>query len=238
MGGTKCKTDRPFSDARVFHKAGKTREGYWTNDDILSQAQKAIEIFQHRWPAEQALFLYDNATIHKKRAPGGLSAMMMPKYPKAQWPKGDAPQMHDGRHPNGTAQSLYYPDDHPQYPGYFKGMEQILRERLLISDGQTLKASCGTSLNKCPPGITYCCCRRMLYSQPDFMEQKSALEELIEGAGHLILFYPKFHCELNFIEQYWGNAKFRYQKTALTNNDDEMMENMKACLDVVPVELI
>ena len=65
-----------------------------------------------------------------------------------------------------------------------------------------------TSLNKCPPGITYCCCQRMLYSQPDFMEQKSALEELIEGASQLILFYPKFHCELNFIEQYWGNARF------------------------------
>ena len=84
MGGMKCKTDRPFSDAHVFHKAGKTHEGYWTNDNIPSQAWKAIEIFQHRWPAEQALFLYDNATIHKKQAPGGLSAMTMPKYPKAQ----------------------------------------------------------------------------------------------------------------------------------------------------------
>ena len=92
--------------------------------------------------------------------------------------------------------------------GYFKGMEQILQEHLLISDGQTLKASCRTSLNKCPPGRTDCCCQRMLYSQPDFMEQKSTLEELIEGAGHLILFYPKFHCELNFIGQYWGNANF------------------------------
>ena len=146
--------------------------------------------------------------------------------------------MHDGRHPDGTPQSPYYPDNHPKYPGCFKGMKQILQECLLISDRQTLKASCRTSLNKCPPGRTDCCCWRMLYSQPDFMEQKSALEELIKGTGHLILFYLKFHCELNFIEQYWGNAKFQYQKTSLTNNDDEMIENMKECLDAVPVELI
>ena len=50
--------DRPFSDACVFHKAGKTHEGYWTNDDILSQAQNAIEIFKHRWPAEEEEDIY------------------------------------------------------------------------------------------------------------------------------------------------------------------------------------
>ena len=52
------------------------------------------------------------------------------------------------------------------------------------------------------------------------------------------MYYPKFHCELNFIEQYWGNAKFRYQETPLTTNDKEMMENVRECLDSVPLESI
>lgn len=42
------------------------------------------------------------------------------------------------------------------------------------------------------------------------MSQKSHLKELITLCGHICDFYPKYHCELNFIEQYWGAAKFCY----------------------------
>jgi len=116
--------------------------------------------------------------------------------------------MRDGRLPDGTPQPMYYPDDHPKFPGFFKGMEQVLRERGLFPTNQFLKAQCGTSLSKCAPGQTTCCCRWILYNEEDFRQQKSMLQELYEDAGHLCLYYPKFHCELNFIEQYWGNTKF------------------------------
>lgn len=33
------------------------------------------------------------------------------------------------------------------------------------------------------------------------------LEGMILAAGHLVIFYPKFHCELNYIENFWGAAK-------------------------------
>ena len=39
----------------------------------------------------------------------------------------------------------------------------------------------------------------ILFNQPDFVPQKSELQELIEKRGHLCDFYPKYHCELNFI---------------------------------------
>ena len=31
-------------------------------------------------------------------------------------------------------------------------------------------------------------------------ELKSSVQEVIEAAGHLCIFSPKFYCELNFIE--------------------------------------
>ena len=32
---------------------------------------------------------------------------------------------------------------------------------------------------------------------------KSLVQEVIEAAGHICIFLPKFHCELNFIEFFW-----------------------------------
>ena len=44
----------------------------------------------------------------------------------------------------------------------------------------------------------------LMASQRDFQEQKGRLEEELQAAGQLVIFYPKFHCELNFIEKFWG----------------------------------
>ncbi len=38
--------------------------------------------------------------------------------------------------------------------------------------------------------------------QPDFLAQKGQLEEVIVVAGHQVIFYPKFYCELNYIENF------------------------------------
>lgn len=40
--------------------------------------------------------------------------------------------------------------------------------------------------------------------QEDFVKQKSALEETVTSAGHIFELYPKYHCECNWIERYWG----------------------------------
>ena len=33
------------------------------------------------------------------------------------------------------------------------------------------------------------------------------LQEIVEDAGQIFLFYPKFHRELNWIEYFWGRCK-------------------------------
>lgn len=46
-----------------------------------------------------------------------------------------------------------------------------------------------------------CCMRRMLFDKPDFAGVQSLLEQECSSRGISIIFLPKFHCELNPIEQ-------------------------------------
>ena len=50
--------------------------------------------------------------------------------------------------------------------------------------------------------------KMLIESLPDFRDQKSRIHEVITERGHLCLFLPKFHCELNWIELYWCLAKW------------------------------
>lgn len=47
--------------------------------------------------------------------------------------------------------------------------------------------------------------------QPDFVAQKCQIEESIQsskdGIHHMVIYYPKYHCELNHIEHFWCSAK-------------------------------
>lgn len=49
-----------------------------------------------------------------------------------------------------------------------------------------------------------CCASKILSLQSDFANEKTLLQSVIEEAGHVCLFLPKFHCELNPIEIYWS----------------------------------
>jgi hypothetical protein len=187
--------------ARIVFKAGKNRDGYFNCDDLIEQVDKAIDIFEERTNGfATGLFFFNNAPSHQKRADDALSARKMPKNPSPDWVhrKGGA-RMRNASLPNGQLQNLYFDHDHPTMPGWFKGMEVIIRERGLWPDGGLL-AQCESF--RCKNGHTNCCCRRLLFCQPDFMTQKSHLEEFVTSRRHICDFYPKYHCELNFIEQY------------------------------------
>lgn len=75
------------------------------------------------------------------------------------------------------------------------GLQDALEGRGFKVKG--LRAKCSPV---CPYDSANCCMARLLSQQEDFANQISELEKVIVDAGHLCLFLPKFHCELNPIE--------------------------------------
>ncbi len=56
---------------------------------------------------------------------------------------------------------------------------------------------------------SHCCMQRVLSMQADFRSEKPMIQLFLEEAGHKCYFLPKFHCEFNPIEMYWGWVKRR-----------------------------
>jgi hypothetical protein len=51
---------------RVLFKAGKNRDGYFTNEDIIEQAMKAMDILEQHHHDEDHVLMFDNAQMHLK----------------------------------------------------------------------------------------------------------------------------------------------------------------------------
>ena len=59
---------------------------------------------------------------------------------------------------------------------------------------------------ECLLGGDYCAVA-ILSAQEYFKSARSRLQEIVEEAGHIFSLYPKFRCELNWVEYYWGRCK-------------------------------
>jgi hypothetical protein len=65
-----------------------------------------------------------------------------------------------------------------------------------------------------------CCLKCVLSREPDFLEQKEWLTTVVTAAGFTIMFFPKYHCEFNFIEMIWGWCKSHHRRTCTYNYND------------------
>lgn len=240
-------------EARVLFKVGVNREGYFTNNDILAQVQKSMDILEKHYPDDDHVFIFDNATTHTKRADNALSARNMPKGTSkkgSNWGVETAVRdfngkpmygtnrkmmkmkirMKDGQLPDGSPQPLYFTSG--ENKGLFKGMAVILEE-CGLTDEAKLPRECPRF--KCPEGATRCCSRRVLYNQPDFVAERSLLEVECEKRGFQVIFLPKFHCELNFIEQCWGYAKHIYRHYPASSKEADLERNLISSLESIPL---
>ncbi|QRV96150.1 DDE superfamily endonuclease [Ceratobasidium sp. AG-Ba] len=225
------------SRARKILFAGRGRDGYMTNDDICRHFKAAAKLAMQEYPERTHIFVYDNARIHTKRPTTAPSARLMPKGESETFGAtvvGADGRLHkvrmmNPRLPDGSEQELYLPN------GSFKGMATLLKERGY--DVSRLKAQCVNF--KCADPLANCCCRRILFRLIDMAAgQKSNLELLAEELGTEVIFLPKFHCELNPIEQCWGRAKYIYRKSPSSSLTADVETNMVKALDSISLKLI
>jgi hypothetical protein len=170
---------------------GKNDDGWWKAEHLVEQFKtKAIPMFEKLHPNCAAVFLFDNSTNHGAFADDALNVSKMNLNPGGK----QAVLRHGWFEQGGrlVEQEMTFPSNHPK-AGITKGIKQVLQERQLWTNGMKLPDA-----------------RVLLSQQPDFVDQKSMLDDWVneQGGGHSVLFLPKFHCELNFIEMYWGALKY------------------------------
>ena len=146
-------------------------------------------------------------------------------------PGGKQPKMRNTTF-NGQVQYLVFPEDYldVELRGKPKGMRIILQERGLWKEGMI-----GFCKNNSPGED--CCMQHILEQQEDFRNQRCLLQEVIENLGHKVIFYPKFHCEFNFIEIYWGDSK-RYARRKCDYTWRELQNVVPEALESVSLRQI
>ena len=114
----------------------------------------------------------------------------------------------------GKVQKMVYDDGTP------KGMKQVLEERGINTARMVAEDM-----------------RTVLSWHDDLRKEKTIVEHYLNGRGHLAMFIPKFHCELNPIERVWGQAKV-YSRKHSNFTLARLRQIVDPALDSVSTDLI
>jgi hypothetical protein len=93
--------------------------------------------------------------------------------------------------------------------------DALTRDDAILADPEILDLYNGTRFKRVDASNIQsfpCCMVYVLSNEPDFKAQKPWLEEEAVKMGFKIIFYPKYHCELNFIEMVWGWTKAYHRR--------------------------
>jgi hypothetical protein len=230
--------------SRKLFEVGANHEGYWTHEHVVKQLNdEVISIFKALHPDCMGLFLFDQSSNHKAYAEDALVASRMNRdphvHPKSKKCFRKTIFVRDGR----RVQQDFYEiketgkrkkDGTMKTEKYFIGVKAILQQRGLWHDkdnsrgreGKKWRLFCGNNNTINNEGNIECCARHCLANQDDFFYQKCALQETLHKKGLLIDFYPKFHCECNWIERYWADLK-RYTR----NHCDYTYNGLKSTME-------
>jgi len=179
-------------DAWCITYLGANEDPWWEHDQLLAQVDKAISIFKKLHPGYVALFIFDQSSAHASLGSDALCAFEMNKSNGGKQRK-----QKDTIIPMNNPHSNYCgkPQKMTTETGEAKGLKQTLEER-----GFNLKGMPACCSPVCPVENYDCCMAQLLRKQDDFSLQVSLLKQKIKAQGHLCMFLPKFHCELNPIE--------------------------------------
>jgi hypothetical protein len=171
---------------------------------------------------KELVFAFDNSANHHAKSPDGLcersinladGGKNVPKLRNSVW--------------NNAVFEMQHPD------GVQKGIKTILSERGAWINGILLECKVCPVLGE---KKDKCCARKLLSLHDDFKAQRPWLVETIEDRGHRIIFYPKFHCELNFIEMIWGYCK-SFLRRNCTYSFIDLCTALPHCLkDIIPLQ--
>ena len=207
----RAKADTPsiVRSARVAFEYGSECGGYWTGERFMMQMKTASDISEFKYPSHShsIAFILDQSSCHRKFDEKALIARNI--LVKDGGPRRIRDTVWAGR-----PQSMVLPD------GSAKGLRTILSERG-INTG-TLKADD---------------MRTILSNHEDFATEKTQVEHYVNGRGLQCYFLPKFHCELNRIEQVWGQSK-AYCRAHTNFILVKLREILNPALDSVTVDLI
>jgi hypothetical protein len=179
-------------DARCITYPGSGGDPWWDHTQLLAQVDRAIVIFEEAYPDCVALSIFDQSLAHASLGPDALCAFDMNKSNgRRQRKQKDTiiPINNPCAEFRGKLQRM------TTNTGKAKGLKQVLEERGFEVHGMTAKCS-----PVCPFENNDCCMARLLSKQDDFRLQVSLLKQKIMAKGHMCIFLPKFHCELNPIE--------------------------------------
>jgi len=229
--------NHPLREAIHYLEYGK--DNYWTGEKMVDHTRRIIPILKYAFPGCEGLFAFDNASNHSAFAPDALVASKM-----NLGPGGKQPLMREGWDYNrNLPQSMVFGENDYRC-GKAKGIQQVLKERGLwrerCSDGRKFLLSCPKTHDRpgCNPTLEGgCCATTLLQSQRDFQQQKGHLQEEVEASGHRVIFYPKFHCELNFIERFWCAAK-GYTREHCKYSLNDLRHAIPAAFDSIPPSTI
>ena len=233
---------------KLFY-AGTSREGWFGGKDVVQQLKECAPLFHHLHPNCIIRPAFDCSMTHLSKAPDGLDVTNLLRSNGGK----NTPVLRKTKFTNAVGdvvEQCMQTEDGTQ-----KGTLAILQERGVLNDkgawkiglnaGHAMCHHCSAcKINPVAAGEHHygkdetCCAKHYLAQQPDFMAQKPWLEETCLTLHLQILIFPKYHCELNFIEMIWGWLKSHHRRTCTYNFKDLERELPNTIEQLLPISVV